>query len=280
VFRFSHAIGLFSRGVVELVGLAGLLRRSQGGASHIQTAFNKHKAFEPVNELPVIVDKLGPRLEGKDIQDIDDLVKYAHKEVEALPHTIREKVIGNIQAPLQYDRTPLQKVRPDLESIENEARVVEVEKLDQAVKNTLLYLAVYEILLIVFGIALLNIWGQVAQDQPQLPFILLILLLGLGLLGLVLMPIRGRFMENAYTNRMLALQARYIEAVTKAADKQVAYGLQLRRDAIAPLTRLVEAQTQIQTEQMTKLQAAEQEMVGIEAALTALGKRGLPGLRG
>jgi hypothetical protein len=110
---------------------------------------------------------------------------------------------------------------------------------------------------------------------------LLILLIGLGLLGLVMMPVRGRVMETAYTNRMLALQARYIEALTKAADKQVTYGLQLRRDAIAPLTRLIEAQTQTQTEQMNKLQAAEQEMVGIEAALAALGKKGLlTGLRG
>lgn len=281
VFRFSQGIGLFTRGVVELIGLAGLLRRSQGSVSYIHSAFDKRKAFVPVQELPAIVDKLAPRLEGKDIQDIDDLVKYAHREVEALPSTIREKVIGNIQAPLQYDRTPLQKVRADLEAIENEARVVEVEKLDQAVKNTMLYLAVYEILLIVFGIALLNIWGQVAQNQPQLPFILLILLIGLGLLGLVMMPVRGRIMETAYTNQMLALQARYIEALTKAADKQVAYGLQLRRDSIAPLTRLIEAQTQIQTEQMNKLQAAEQEMVGIEAALAALGKKGLlSGLRG
>jgi small GTP-binding protein len=281
VFRFSQGIGLFTRGVVELIGLSGLLRRTQGNVSYIHTAFDKRKAFEPVNELPTIVDKLAPRLEGKDIQDIDDLVKYAHKEVGALPPSIRQKVIGNIQAPLQYDRTPLQKVSADLEAIETEARVVEVEKLDQAVKNTMLYLAVYEILLIVFGIALLNIWAQVAQNQPQLPFILLILLIGLGLLGLIMMPVRGRIMETTYTNQMLALQARYIQALTKAADKQVAYGTELRRDSIAPLTRLIEAQTQTQTEQMNQLQAAEQEMVGIEAALAALGKKGLlSGLRG
>lgn len=51
--------------------------------------------------------------------------------------------------------------------------------------------------------------------------------------------------------------------------------MQLRRDAIAPLTRLIEAQTQIQTEQLKRLQAAEREMVSIETALTAMGKRQL-----
>lgn len=277
VFRFSRALGSVGRGIFELIGLSGLLRRSSGNQSYIQTVFNQHKTFEPIDQLDEVTNKLPPRLEGKDIQDMDDLVKYATREINALPPSIRSKVIGNVQAPLQYDRTPLQKVREELETIENEARVVETGKLDQAVKNTLLYLAVYEIIVIVLFIAVLAIPFQDGSGQ----LILLILLIGMGVLGLVVLPIRGRFMETAYTNRMLALQARYVEALTKAADKQVTYGMQLRRDAIAPLTRLIEAQTQIQTEQMTKLQAAEQEMVSIEAALTALGKRGiLTGLRG
>jgi hypothetical protein len=65
--------------------------------------------------------------------------------------------------------------------------------------------------------------------------------------------------------------------LTKAADKQVEYGMRLRADAIQPLTRLIEAQTQIQTEQLRELQSAEQEMVSIESALSAMGKRRLLG---
>ena len=159
--------------------------------------------------------------------------------------------------------------------------MVETEKLEGALRNTFLYLAVYEILLLIFGIVVIGVWLPAAAAQPELPIFLLIVLVGLGLLGLVLLPVRGRFMEAAYTNRMLGLQARYIETVNRGADKQVAYGMQLRRDAIAPLTRLVEAQTDIQTQQLNRLQAAQQEMVGIESALTTLGRRSLiPGLRG
>lgn len=278
VFRFSRALGSVGRGLFELVGLSGLLRRSQGNVSYVASTFTRHKAFEPIDELDDVVDKLAPRLEGKDIQDMDDLVKYAQREIGSLPPAIRTKVIGTVQAPLNYDRAPLQNVRPELEAIQNEARVVETDKLDQAVKNTLLYLAVYEVIVIVLFIAVLSI--PFGDSSGQLQFILLILLIGMGLLGLVMLPVRGRFMETAYTNRMLALQARYIEALNKAADKQVVYGQQLRKDTLSPLTRLVEAQTTLQTEQMTKLQAAEQEMVSIESALTALGKRGiLSGLR-
>ena len=104
-----------------------------------------------------------------------------------------------------------------------------------------------------------------------------IVLLGLGVFGLLFMPLRGRVVESAYTNRMLKIQARYIETLSKAADKQVDYGMRLRRDAIQPLTRLIEAQTEIQIGQMRDLQNAEQEMVNIEKSLTALGKRRLLG---
>jgi len=128
LFQFSRALSSITRGILELVGLSGLLRRALD-EGYVRKAFDQHKAFEPINELPATVDKLGPRLEGKDMQDMDDLVKYARREVEGLPPNIRDKVIGNLQAPMQYDRAPLQQVRPELEVIENEARTVETRKL-------------------------------------------------------------------------------------------------------------------------------------------------------
>jgi hypothetical protein len=267
------------RGVMELVGIAGLLRRGDS-SGYVRAAFEQHKVFEPINEMPTVVDKLGPRLEGKDMQDMDDLVKYARREVEALPLSIREKVIGNLQVPMQYDREALQKVRPDLEAIENEARTVETRKLEQTLRNTLLYLAVWEILLLVLAIFILAVPGPIITEQPQSDLLALIVLLVLGILGLAFVTLRGRLLQTAYTNRMLTLQARYIDTLSKATDKQIAFGMQLRQDAIGPLTRLIEAQTTIQKEQLTELQAAEQEMVGIETALTTLGKKSLLGLRG
>lgn len=268
IFRLSRAFGSLGRGFAELVGLARLARGA-GSASYVRSAFERHAAFAPINDLPGVVDKLGPRLEGKDVQDIDDLVKYAQHEISGLPASIRAKVIGTVQAPLRYDRAALEKARADLEAIEAAAREDESARLDGAARNTLLYLVVYEILLLLFGF----FFAQ-ALPTEQLP-VVLILTLGLMLLGVLALPLRGRALEAAYTRRMLALQAQYVETVTKAADRQIAYGMQLRRDAIAPLTRLIEAQTQIQTEQLKRLQAAEREMVSIETALTAMGKRQL-----
>jgi GTP-binding protein EngB required for normal cell division len=279
LFQFSRALSSIGRGVLELVGLAGLLRR-RDGEGYVRAAFEQHKAFEPVNELTSVVDKLGPRLEGKDMQDMDDLVKYARREVEGLPLNIREKVIGNLQAPMQYDRAPLQQVRPDLEAIENEARTVETRNLERTMRNTLLYLAVFEILIAVFAVTILAVPGPILADQPQSDLLALVVLVLLGVIGLAFMPLRGRFLHTSHTNRLLKLQSRYIETLSRAADKQLEYGMQLRRDAISPLTRLIEAQTTIQKEQLTELQSAEQEMVSIESALTALGKKRLLGIGG
>lgn len=274
IFAFSRALGSLGRGVVELVGLSDALKRGRGGMSYTQQAFQKHNAFEPIRELPAIVDKLGPRLEGKDVQDMDDLVKYAQREVKQLPPAIQEKVIGEVRAPLQYDRRALQEVRPHLEVIENDARIMETENLDRMLRNTTLYLVVYEILLL---LAMIFISQAVVTQSESLP-LLLIVWLGLALLGFALIPLRGRMVEASYTNQMLALQKRYIETLTEAANKQIAYGIQLRRDAIAPLTRLIEAQTTIQKEQLQKLQEAERELAGIESALTSLGKRNILGI--
>ena len=43
----------------------------------------------------------------------------------------------------------------------------------------------------------------------------------------------------------------------KAADAQIEYAMRLRRDAVAPLTRLVEAQAEMQNQQLKRLHAIE-----------------------
>lgn len=274
VFGFSRALGSLGRGVVELIGLGGFFRSGGSGTSFTRRIFEQHRAFAPIDELATIADRLGPRLEGQDVQDVDDIVKYAQREIKALPAAIQDKVIGEVRAPLQYDRRAFDNVRAGLEEIENEARVVETEKLDRTVRNTTLYLVVYEIFVLLTGF----IVSQTLVAQAENLVVLIFVVLGLALLGLVLLPVRGRFVENAYTERMLALQKRYIDVLTDAANKQITYSMQLRRDAIAPLTRLVESQTEVQKEQLKKLLEAEQELANIESALTSLGKRSLLGL--
>lgn len=274
MFSLSNALGSVVAGFSELIGLARLFRRGDS-SSYTRVAFDTRLAFEPIRELPSVVDKLAPRLEGKDIQDIDSLVKYAKREIDGLPSVIRDKVIGEVSAPLGYDRSALQVNRPTLEKLEDTAKTVETGeagRLETAVRNTLLYLAAYEVLLIIIGV-----FALIADTENTL--LILVFLLVLGLVGFLALPLRGRMLERAYTDRMLMLQKQYIENVDKAADKQITYGMNVRREAIAPLTRLIEAQTTIQTEQLNKLQAAQQEMTAIETELTTMGK-GLFGLRG
>ncbi len=274
-FQLSRALGSMLRGVLELVGLGGLARRAQGG-SYIRAAYEGHHAFEPIAELPATSGKLAPRLEGKDVSDLEDLVKYGKREIEALPPSIRSKVIGTVQAPVQYDRSALQNVRDELDAIAGEAREIETNKVERMLRNTLLYLAAWEVTVIVLLILLFSAWESVGDGAA----VFLLLLLAAALLGFLILPLRGRMLENSYTARMLGLQARYIEVLRKAADKQVEYSMNLRRQVVQPLTRLVEAQTQIQTEQLNRLQQAQQEMTKIEADLAALGKPRLVGMRG
>jgi len=277
-FQLSRALGSVFRGFAELVGLSSLARSTVGG-SYTRAAFERHKVFEPISELPTIAEKLPPRLEGKDLQDADDLVKYARREIDALPAQIKSKVIGTVQPPTRYDRAALQAVRTDLETIEDEARRIETEKIERALRNSLLYLAAYEVILLVFAIFVwqANPFGtDGAGGSTEL--IVIIVLLGLMLLGFAFLPLRGRQLQNEYVKRMQALGDKYADALTRAASKQIDYGMGLRRDAIAPLTRLVDAQTEIHTTQLKRLQATGEQLVKIEADLAAMGKPGLLGV--
>lgn len=268
IFQLSQTLLSIRRGLADLTGLSRLFRRQE---NYARAAFEQHNVYEPINQLPDVAERLGPRMEGKDLQDIDDLVKYANREIKALPPNIRGKVIGEIQAPLQYDRRILQSMRPDLDAVQAEAREVETGKLEQSLRNVLFLLAVWELLLIAI-IAVLAFGGAIDFAEPVSVGVLMFLI-GLALLGPVLLPLLGRSLETGHINRMLKLQNQYIEVLTKTADRQIDYGMQLRREVVAPLTRLVETQTQIQTEQMNRLQAAEQEMVSIESELTRLRDR-------
>jgi translation elongation factor EF-G len=62
IFKFGDALLSFARGILELFGLGGLARRVRG--EYVRQAFERFKAFEPIDELNSVVDKLAPRLEG------------------------------------------------------------------------------------------------------------------------------------------------------------------------------------------------------------------------
>lgn len=269
VFQWSHTLKAMRWGCLDILGLSRIFARMRQHPSYTRLVFAEHKVYEPIDQLPEVVGQLGPRLEGKDLQDVDDLVKYAQKEIRALPESIRGKVIGDIRAPVKYDRTALQEIRADLETLESESRLIETGRIEIGLRNSVLILATFELTLFIIFIVI-----QLLSDFNLGVFLIF---MGLGILGFFTLPLIGRILASGHTNRMLKLQARYIEMVSRAADKQLQHGMSLRREVVAPLTRLVEAQTQIQNEQLNKLQKANQSMVEIEAELTKLGKKRLFG---
>jgi membrane protein YdbS with pleckstrin-like domain len=188
-------------------------------------------------------------------------------------------LIGSVQAPMSYDRSALQKARPALEAIEEEAKQVETDRLERTVRNSLLYLAAWEVFLLILVI-FVAAWNPSTPEMPALALGVVVVLVIVMLVSLLYLPLRGRRLENRFTKRMLALQGRYIETLNKAADEQVEYGMRLRREAVAPLTRLIDAQTRIQTEQLNQLEDAGQAMTKIEGELASMGKPSLLGLRG
>lgn len=276
IFRFGRALPSFGGGLIELMGVGRLLRR-RDKPSLTQQMFAQHKVFEPLSEIPGVADKLAPRLEGQDMQDIDDLVKYGQRELKSLPVTMQEKVIGAIQAPVRYDRSHLINMRPELDAILDEARVIETEQVEMARRTTLIGLALWQLIVVVLFILLVSVWGTIEPQSTA--FIVLVILFSLGLLGFVFMPLRGRMIHTAYTNRLLKLRQRYLDVVTRASDQQIEYAMRLRREAIAPLTRLVEAQALIQDQQMTALKTSEQSIARLESEINALGKRSFLGLK-
>jgi len=142
LFQFSRGIGLFVGGLGELIGLGGLVRRFRR-QTRAETAWERHKVRETFQRIPDAVEKLGPRLEGRDLQDIDDLVDYTRAAVQQLPENLSGKLVGKIQSPLRYERSFLRNVRAPLDDILREAQRFEVRHLDRTLRNTLIILALW-----------------------------------------------------------------------------------------------------------------------------------------
>jgi len=275
IFKLSRAFQSLVGGILQLIGLTrifGGLRKT----SRVEKAFQNHNVFQPMDEIDKIVDKLGPRLEGQDMQDIDNLVKYGQKEIADLPPDLQGKVIGEIQAPIKYVRDHIQKLETQLEPIEQSARKLEVNELEDAFRNTLLYLASWELISLVLLFAFAQFSGGMEDSGLRLLILLVIPLL--AILGFLMLPIRGRMIHAQYVNRLNSLSQQYQDTISTAANKQIDYGIQLRKDAIAPLTRLIDAQTAIHNEHLEKLRNSEQVITSIESDLNSLGKRKILGV--
>ncbi|GAB4575450.1 MAG: dynamin family protein [Anaerolineae bacterium] len=260
LFQPTRALAYVGQGLGELVGLGGLVRRF-GGRSTASAAFETHEVFDPLQGLPEVFDGLGPRLEGRDMQEIDDLVIYTRKALDELPDTLRSKVIGEVSPPAVYRREPLRSAQADLAEILSQAQSVSLDRIDRAVRNTLVMLAGW-VLMIVLGVVLLGVLA-VDWSNVGVPILLVLGALSLILLGVALMAYRGHRLARQFADRMFEWSQAYQAALRDAAEKQIAYGVQLRQDVIAPFVRLIEAQ-------VSRLDELSRELREIEDGLAQL----------
>jgi GTPase SAR1 family protein len=275
LFQFSRGIGLFFSGLSEIVGIGRLVRRFQG-RTRAESAFEQHKVRETLQQIPAAVDKLGPRLEGRDLQDIDDLVDYTRQAVQALPPTLSSKVIGRIQTPLRYERSFLRDIRNKLDDILREAEHYETSRLDRTLRNSLIILALWEIMTVCLVLAVAA--GGFGGLSTELGSVFVVFAVGIGMviLGLALVPLRGWFLRQNYERRLRHQRDEYLEILRRAAAEMTAHGVQLRRDATAPLTRLVESQGELLEKLRADLTAHQQTLTRIQGGLADLASKAEP----
>lgn len=267
LFQFSRAFRQIISGLLELIGIASLLRRI-GGRTRAEAAFEKHNVAEALTKIPEMVDMLGARLEGRDVQDLDDIVQYTNKKIGELPSNLKDKVIGKVQAPMNYDRSFLRRVRTDLDNILNDARRFETKRLDRQLTNMLIVAAIWEIIVIALALAFGIPAAQSANSGALFAIFAVILLAALA--GLGLLPLRGWLLERAYSKRMFDLKERYHTILNEALKEQLAYGIQLRKDTTAPFTRLIESQAKLTDELKNQIDSSERAIEDVQKGLAIL----------
>ncbi|MEP7288934.1 MAG: dynamin family protein [Chloroflexota bacterium] len=259
MFQLSRALAMVAAGVMEFLGLAGIVRRL-GANTPARAAFESHKVNEPLDELPAVIDRLGPRLEGRDVKDIDDLIAYTRREIERLPEALQTKIVGKLEAPAVYDRSIMRGAREDTLVILDKARNIEFKRIDQAIRNWLILVGAYQGIILIAGMI-----AALANNGNWL--LLLAIVVILGLVGVGLIPLRGRLMEQAYGRRMLGFEDELEQAIDRAAQQQIATGTRLRNDAVGPFMRLVETQFAQVDQLKADLEIHEQKLVDLEKEL-------------
>ncbi|WP_119072375.1 dynamin family protein [Aggregatilinea lenta] len=275
LFHFSRGLSLFFSGLGELLGISRLLRRFRG-QTRAENAFEEHKVDEALQQIPKEVDKLGPRLEGRDLQDIDDLVTYTRDAVKALPPTLSDKVIGRIQTPLHYERGFLRDVSGQLDDLIQDAGRFETKRLDRTLRNWLIVLALWEVLTI--ALVLVVAVSVFSNATPEVATILLVFGVGIlfVVLGMALVPLRGWFLRRAYQSHLREDRDQYLDILRRASGELIAHGVQLRHDATAPFTRLIDSQAELVEDLRTDLEAHQQTLMRIQRDLAGLAESKQP----
>jgi len=269
LFQFSRGIRLFFGGIGELLGLGGLFRRF-GGRTRVESVLDEHRVMDTFARIPPLVDKLGPRLESRDLQDIDDLVDYTRGAVKELPPSLSDKVIGRIQTPLRYEASFIRDKRDRLDELLRDSQRFELERLDRTLRSTLVLLALWEILALALMIVVsVTAFSGATPDAAQV-----LLVFGLGLIliiaGLALVPLRGWLLKRAYLRRLHTNREEYLRLLRDSSAELIAYGVQLRQDATAPFTRLIESQSELLDTLREDLLTQQRALTRIQGGLAVL----------
>jgi hypothetical protein len=114
--------------------------------------------------------------------------------------------------------------------------------------------------------------GGALARTPNITTLLLVFGIGIGLIifGLILVPLRGWFMGKAYERRLRENRDNYLEILRRATTESITHGAQLRRDATAPFTRLIDTQSELLEKLRTDLETQRQALVRIQGGLAGL----------
>lgn len=267
LFQIQRALGQSLAGVLEIVGIGALARRFRK-RTQAEDTFLQFEVLTTIERIPELAEKVGPMLEGRDQEETDQLVDYTRQQVTALPDTLKSKIIGKIQTPMSYDRKALRDVRTPLEDIIAKASNFETDRIDRALRSTIILMAAWMIITIIFAVLLVSgtlLFGSSSALNA-------VVILALFILGMALLPLRGSLLRYRYRSHMHDLMTEYSTKLQRAADKQVAYGTQMRQDVVGPFTRLITTQTEHIDDMKQSLNEHQQQIIGLQHKLSSLMK--------
>ena len=265
MFRFGAAFGMLRRGLAELIGLSRFTPRLTAGR-YAEQAFELYHVCRPLEDLDAEAARLAPRLEGADLQDLDRLVEYGRAQVERLPPTLRDKVVGQVAAPAAYRRDALERTGHALRNFVKEATVIDGSELELAVRNALLSLAAWELVII----AVVVVFRALGLIRPEDGPAALALVAVLALLGFMWMPFQAIRVSRRYTGRLDRLREQFKEALEAGVRQHMAYARELRERAVQPYTRLIETQAGQIEAIRGELAEVQRELAGVEGMLKSL----------
>lgn len=265
MFRLGAAFRLLRSGLAELVGLARFSRRLTA-ERYAQNAFQTRAVGHPLDRLDEATTRLPSRLEGADLQDLDDLVGYGRAQIKKLPDSLQDKVIGQVAPPASYRREHLHEMTENLHDILEDTTAIEGDKLEMAVRNAVLFLAFWEIIVLLITVGL-GILGALRTDNG--PGLLLIVLV-LVIMGFAWMPVQSIRISRRFTDRVMDRRDDFVRRLNEGVQEHLEYAREIRENAVQPYTRLVDTQTGEQDDMRRDLEEVREALGETERMLQAL----------